>query len=304
MAEAEPVTSQVDSPDDTPQILHGAKFGDDGDQAESRITTLLERIGEGLKEDDATNFEKLQIARKYGPFVMELKSMTPHGEYMKRLKEHFPKPSYDKCNRWRYLAENEERVAAALEKFPEVAWGPKKMADFLKGCWSPEAEDEEERYDGDEDEYGGYVPTELFVTEEEVTDADEFATENDPEESVDEEVGGEAETGILQFPPNTRPKQQTHQVVASKASTPKPSSPKPKDVAQPANSLTDYEVEVRLGFKLSVPTSLSTDDVEAALENRLNWSVTLDTTFDTTLSEIGVVVTKVEPWDSPKETAR
>jgi len=68
--------------------------------------------------------------------------------------------------------------------------------------------------------------------------------------------------------------------------------------------LTEYEVEVRLGFKLTVPASLSSDEVEVALENRLNWSVNLDTTFDTTLSEIGVVVTKVEPWDSPKETAR
>ena len=55
---------------------------------------------------------------------------------------------------------------------------------------------------------------------------------------------------------------------------------------------------------MSVPNSLSTDDVEAALEERLNWAVTLDTTFDTTLSEIGVVVMKVELWDSPKEAAR
>ena len=264
----------------------------------------MDRIGQGLKEDDATNFEKLQIARKYGPFVMELKSVTPHGEFMQRLKARFPKTSYDKCHRWRYLAENEERVAVALEKFPDVAWGPKKMIDYLKGCWSPEAEDEEERFDGDEDEYGGFLPTELFEPEEDESDADEFATEGEPEELSDENDDEVAETGVLQFPPNTRPKQQTHQVVASKASTPKPNSPKPKEKAQPANSLTDYEVEVRLGFKLSVPTSLSTDDVETALENRLNWSVTLDTTFDTTLSELGVVVTKVEPWDSPKETAR
>jgi hypothetical protein len=164
---------ELNAPDKTPQILHGATFGDDADPVETRISNLLDRIGEGLKEDDATNFEKLQIARKYGPFVMELKSVTPHGEYMKRLKARFPKTSYDKCNRWRYLAESEEQVAAALAKFPDVAWGPKKMVDYLKGCWSPEAEDEEERFDGDEDEYGGFLPTELFEPEEVEGDAEE-----------------------------------------------------------------------------------------------------------------------------------
>ena len=147
--------------DTTPQSLHGANFEDGGNPVETKITELLDQIGEGLKEDDATNFQKLEIARKYGPLVSELKSMTPHGMYMKRLKERFPKPSYDKCHRWRYLAENEDRVAAALAKFPDTAWGPKKMTDFLRGCWSPEAEDEEDRFDGDEDEYRGVVPTEF-----------------------------------------------------------------------------------------------------------------------------------------------
>jgi hypothetical protein len=298
------MAEELNTPDDTPKILHGAKFGDGGDPLETRISELLDRIGEGLREDDATNFEKLQIARKYGPFVMELKSVTPHGEYMRRLKARYPKASYDKCNRWRYLAENEERVAATLEKFPDVAWGPKKMADFLKGCWSPEAEDEEERFDGDEDEYGGILPTELFDTEDEVSDAAEIAIEDEPDVASDEEVGEETETGVLQIPPNTRPKQQTHQVVASKASTPKPNSPKPKDVAQPANSLTDYDVEVRLGFKLSVPSSLTADDVEAALEAQSNWSVDLDTSCDKLISEIGVIVTKAELWDSPKRATR
>ena len=159
--------------DTTPQILHRAKFEDGGDPAETKITELLDQIGDGLKEDDATNFQKLEIARKYGPFVSELKSMTPHGMYMKRLKERFPKPSYDKCHRWRYLAENEDRVAAALAKFPDTAWGPKKMTDFLKGCWSPEAEDEEDRFDGDEDEYSGVVPTEFSQPVEDQPETDE-----------------------------------------------------------------------------------------------------------------------------------
>lgn len=172
--------------DTTPQSLHGAKFEDGGDPVETKITELLDQIGEGLKEDDATNFQKLEIARKYGPFVSELKSMTPHGMYMKRLKERFPKPSYDKCHRWRYLAENEDRVAATLAKFPDVAWGPKKMTDFLRGCWSPEAEDEEERFDGDEDEFSGLLPTDFFQSVEVQPDIDESG---DVDNEVIEEPG-------------------------------------------------------------------------------------------------------------------
>lgn len=203
------MAEELNTPNDTPQILHGANFGNDDDPVETRISEILDRIGQGLKEDDATNFEKLQIARKYGPFVMELKSVTPHGEYMKRLKEHFPKPSYDKCNRWRYLAENEERVAATLEKFPDVAWGPKKMADFLKGCWSPDAEDEEERYDGDEDEYGGYVPTELFVPEEDDVVSDELnVTET-------EETEDTAPARFATTPADRKPRNEATRRVAS-----------------------------------------------------------------------------------------
>lgn len=292
----------------TPPVSPQSSFSECDSSAEQRIAELLDQLGEGVQADKAANLTKLEIARKYGPLLWELKELCPHGTFKVRLKERYPNFHYTTPNRWMYVAKNEEQVAAALEKYPDVPWGLKKMIDFLRGSWSPEAEEEEDRFDGDEDEYTGFVPSDL--TEEasqEVSneaDAAESATEDDPEEIVDEEVGEEVETGVLQFPPNTRPKQQTHQVVASKSSTPKPNPPKPKENAQPAISLTDYEVEVRLGFKLSVPTSLSTDDVEAALENRLIWSVILDTTFDTTLSEMGVVVTKVQPWDSPKEAAR
>lgn len=122
-----------------------------------KITELLDQIGEGLQADDATNFQKLTIARHYGPMLLELKELVPHGAFEQTLAQRFPKVSRSKCYRWRYLAENEDRVAAAIERYPDVAWGPTKMIDFLQGRWSPEAEDEEERFDGDEDEYSGLV---------------------------------------------------------------------------------------------------------------------------------------------------
>lgn len=122
-----------------------------------KITELLDQIGEGLQADDATNFQKLTIARRYGPMLLELKELVPHGAFEQTLAQRFPKVSRSKCYRWRYLAENEDRVAAALERYPDVAWGPKKMIDFLKGYWSPEAEDEEERFENDEEECSGLV---------------------------------------------------------------------------------------------------------------------------------------------------
>jgi hypothetical protein len=292
----------------TPPVSPQSPFSESDSSAEQRIAELLDQLGEGVQADKAANLTKLEIARKYGPLLWELKELCPHGTFKVRLKQRYPNFHYTTPNRWMYVAKNEEQVAAALEKYPDVPWGLKKMIDFLRGSWSPEAEEEEDRYDGDEDEYTGFVPSDLTEEPSQEAsgedDADEFATEGELEAISDEDDSEEAENEALQFPPKSRSKQQTHQVVASKASTPKPSSPKPKEKATPANRLTEYEVEIRLGFKLTVPASLSSDEVEAALENRLNWSVNLDTTFDTTLSEIGVVVTKVEPWDSPKETAR
>jgi hypothetical protein len=292
----------------TPPVSPQSPFSPSDSSAEQRIAELLVQLGEGVQADKAANLTKLEIARKYGPLLWELKELCPHGTFKVRLKERYPTFHYTTPNRWMYVAKNEEQVAAALDKYPDVPWGLKKMIDFLRGSWSPEAEEEEDRFDGDEDEYTGFVPSDLTEEPSQEAsgedDADEFATENDPEEIVDEEVGEEAETGILQFPPNTRPKQQTHQVVASKASTPKPNSPKPKEKAQPANRLTDYEVEVRLGFKLSVPSHLTADDIEAALKVGTNWAVELDTSFDNHVSEVMVRVSTVQPWDTPTETAR
>lgn len=124
-----------------PQKLPGATFNED-------IETLLDQIDQGLEEDNATNFKKLNIARKYGPLLWKLKSLVPHGQFKKVLKERFPQINYPKCNRWMYISKRESRVEAALLSHPDEAWGPMKMIDFLRGVWTPgdEQVDEEDSY--------------------------------------------------------------------------------------------------------------------------------------------------------------
>lgn len=126
------------------QKLPGATF--DGD-----IQSLLDQIGQGLDEDNATNFEKLNIARKYGPLLIELKAMVPHGQFKIVLTERFPRVSYSKCNRWMVIARREVEVAEALMTYPNVAWGPKKMIDFLTGEFAPL--DQPDEWD-EEDHFG------------------------------------------------------------------------------------------------------------------------------------------------------
>lgn len=122
------------------QKLQGATF--DGD-----IETLLDQIDHGLRADDATNFEKLNIARKYGPLLIQLKAMVPHGQFKLVLKERFPRVSYSKCNRWMVIARHEAEVAEALVAYPEVAWGPKKMMDYLTQEWRPDSDADEDEED-------------------------------------------------------------------------------------------------------------------------------------------------------------
>lgn|GEM_PF-2676892 len=123
--------------------------------------SLLEQIGEGLLEDDATNFEKLTIARKYGPLLLELKTLVPHGRFKPVLKERFPRVSYSKCNRWMVIARHESEVTEALVAYPDVAWGPKKMIDYLTKEWRPEIDSDE-----DEEECWGCVSEESAIAPE------------------------------------------------------------------------------------------------------------------------------------------
>lgn len=162
------------------QKLYGVTF--DGD-----IETLLNQIDQGLRADDATNFEKLTIARKFGPLLIELKAMVPHGRFKLVLKERFPKVSYSKCNRWMVIARNEDKVAEALVAYPDVSWGPKKMIDFLTGEFMPHEEpdewDEEDCWGcvSDEPNQESTPPTVDLKTLNADVDDEEYSDEDDDE---------------------------------------------------------------------------------------------------------------------------
>ena len=102
-----------------------------------KIGDILDQLGQGFYADDATNLEKLNIARTYGAKLLELKALVPHGKFQETLAGRFPSVNYSKCNRWMGIAREASRVADATEKYPDIAWGPKKMIDFLTGSWRP-----------------------------------------------------------------------------------------------------------------------------------------------------------------------
>jgi hypothetical protein len=262
------------------QKLHRATFDtsvlpktdeNTGDSLDEKISELLDEIGQGLRADDATKFEKLTIARKYGPMLLELKELAPRGTFKSRLKERFPKVNYAKCNRWMFIGKHEAEVAAAIEKYPEVAWGPKKMIDFLKG-WNP---DEEQEYEEDEaDGYLGVEKDEEYVGEVEVVPS----TPTNPDSAAAQEAN-----------------QQEHDVNSQDAS--------PGAAADTATEVDpvkriDHEVEVRLGFKLSVPENVTAEEIANALREAENWTVRIKTPFEFEMSEKGIRVSHVRPWDS------
>lgn len=160
-----------------------------GATSDAEIESLLDQIDEGLRADDATNFEKLTIARRYGPLLLELKAMVPHGRFKLVLKERFPRVSYSKCNRWMVIARHEAEVTEALVAYPDVAWGPKKMIDFLTGEFVPhEEQDEWDEEDllgcvSDDPSYNHQVPiVDLKVLN---VDADDDLTVEDEDELDD-----------------------------------------------------------------------------------------------------------------------
>jgi len=167
------------------QKLHHATFDDD-------IETLLVQIGQGLIEDDASNLEKLKIAQDYGPVLLQLKKVVPHGQFKKVLKDRFPRISYSKCNRWMVIAKNASQVAEALKTHPDIAWGPKKMVDFLAGNWKPETDLED-----DEDDCLGYD------SEEPIESSQHSDVSFNPAESLEDE---EEDSDLFDADPRTQKK--------------------------------------------------------------------------------------------------
>jgi hypothetical protein len=261
---------------------------------ERKITELLDEIGEGLRADDATNREKLAIAQKYGPLAWDLIAIVQHGEFKRKLKERFPKVNYSKVNRWMVISKNALEVAAAIEKYPDVAWGPKKMIDYLKG-WNPEVEPEEDEDDSEGFPLEDNLHEEPLLPNNEVDDVSEldatlpfavgafdpdFAAavdEHQKQESLEEDESAAA--GPVTQAARTRPRP---------AQTPA--------VTHPAANRTEYEVEVRIGFKVSVLEDVSAEDVTEAIRMAEHWTLGIETPFEYELSELGVVVGHVQPW--------
>ncbi len=160
----EAVEDESDEESEGRRILHGAKNdtppSDCSLEDSARIAELLDELCAGFEADDATNREKLEIARRYGPHLLELKEHIRHGKFMEAIKARYPKVNYHKCRRWMFIARHEDEVAQAVEKYPDIAWGPKKMIDFINGVWTPEPEDEGDMGDDDEEEWCGNVSDE------------------------------------------------------------------------------------------------------------------------------------------------
>ena len=254
----------------TTQKLHGATFESESNSStsECEVDDLLEKIGQGFRDEDATNFDKLNIARKYGPLLLDLKKIVPHGKFQETLKKRFPKVSYAKCNRWMFVAMKEAEVAAAIAEHPDVAWGPKKMVDYLKGYWSLDNDEDEEDAIGsleedcinDEPLLPQKPDESPAVAEEAVLPESVLAVEDglDEEEWPDEE-----ETPIKQL------------------------SLYQDSLTQPLDYKTDYQVEIRLRLKTE---SESSDDVVAEFQTANRWRIEIDTVHEYEISEMEVVV--------------
>lgn len=209
------------------------------DCQDDKITLLLDEIVTGFDADDASNFEKLTIARRCGPLLLKLKRIVPHGMFKSRLKERYPKVSYSKCNRWMFLARHEDEVVAAIEKYPEVAWGPKKMIDFINGVWTPEPEDEGDMGDDDEEEWCGNVSDMDDKSGNETIAVVSYT----PEPTTTEKPGAAFGTGKT-HPKKGKAKNPTRPPVTVKhKSEPPPSEPEDSDdvdAAEIADELGEY----------------------------------------------------------------
>ncbi len=65
--------------------------------------------------------------------------------------------------------------------------------------------------------------------------------------------------------------------------------------------LNRFEVEVRIGFKLSVPEHVTAEAVAEAIRHAERWNVDLALPFGYELSEKGIVVGHVRPWNDNPE---
>lgn len=65
----------------------------------------------------------------------------------------------------------------------------------------------------------------------------------------------------------------------------------------PDAKLHEFEVEVRIGFKLSVPDHVTAEAVAEAIRHGERWAVDLSLPFGYEMAEKAVRVGHVKPWD-------
>lgn len=102
-----------------------------------RFEELVEDLKKGIAEFFKTNFKYLEIAKKNGAILLELKSMIKYGLFQKEIATRFPEVSYGTHLRWMRIAENETKVDQAIKDFPDVKWGIVPMLDYFDGKWDP-----------------------------------------------------------------------------------------------------------------------------------------------------------------------
>jgi len=102
-----------------------------------RFEELVEDLKKGIAEFFKTNFKYLEIAKKNGAILLELKSMIKYGLFQKEIATRFPDVSYGTHLRWMRIAENEIKVDQAIKDFPDVKWGIVPMLDYFDGKWDP-----------------------------------------------------------------------------------------------------------------------------------------------------------------------
>lgn len=111
------------------------KPGDD-DNAQ-QFGSLISALNDGFNQYYKLQSRSLQIAREYGPKLLELKSLIAHGKFQHAIAEIFPFVSYDTCLRWMNIAKQETTVAQTLTDYPDVNWGLVNMLNYLNGNFDP-----------------------------------------------------------------------------------------------------------------------------------------------------------------------
>ncbi len=261
-----------------------------------RLNWLTAQLEAGFEEWHGLKKKGLEVALYYGSLLLEWRELAGHGSWQQEVREKVKGADIRTCNRWKRIAEHREEVEDALARWPEVRWGLVRMLDYISGRFDP---DQPQGYEEDDGEYapaevevggkpGGGMPT---VGVEKSTASAGAGSEAGLAGGLD----GAGQAGEQEECQEDRPG--TPAAPAEGAST-QPDQGQSEPTVRPAAKRNEFEVEVRLGFKLSVPDHVAAQDVSEAIRFAERWTVGINTPFEFELSEKGVVVSLVRPWDN------